>query len=177
MLNLFQHLFSCRFRIRQLTDGMTRKDVKLNLMLFFIILNSLGEVFAQTKNSTTPDFKWGNAAYFNLNVGESIFFNNAQIKLLKLENHFNQIQVNRDTIWIKVSKRSLPASINGLRIFVADNKNVKECIITLDARSKKYSFHSHIPILMLMGEETKNEQIQNYDENRKIGHNFIYLGF
>ena len=126
MLNLFQHLFSCRFRIRQLTDGMTRKDVKLNLMLFFIILNSLGEVFAQTKNSTTPDFKWGNAAYFNLNVGESIFFNNAQIKLLKLENHFNQIQVNRDTIWIKVSKRSLPASINGLRIFVADNKNVKE---------------------------------------------------
>ena len=55
-----------------------------------------------------------------------------------------------------------------------DKKDVEECIITLDARAKKYSFHSHIPILMLMGEETKNEQIQNYDEKRKIGHNFIY---
>jgi hypothetical protein len=94
----------------------------ITLILIFI-LNFV--FFGKTQNSVTPDFKWGNSSYFNVNVGESITFNNTKIKLLKLENHFNQIQINLDTIWVKVCKRSVPTSINSLRIFVADNKNVK----------------------------------------------------
>ncbi len=76
-------------------------------------------------NESSPDFSWGNGYYFNLNAGETISFNGREIELVYLENHFNRIRVENDTIWLKVSRRSLPALINGIRIFVADNKNVK----------------------------------------------------
>lgn len=72
-----------------------------------------------------PDFTWVNASYFNMNIGESIFFNGTEIKLLNLENHFNQLKIGHDTVWMKVSRRTLPTVLGNLRIFVADNTNVK----------------------------------------------------
>lgn len=88
-------------------------------MLFLPCLSS------NAQENSLPDFKWGSASYFNLNVGDSIFYNSTEIKLLKLNNHFNKIQVGIDTLWIKVSKRSLPIGSTSLRLFVADNVNVK----------------------------------------------------
>ena len=86
----------------------------------------MNEIFTiHSHGQSIPDFTWGNASYFNLNIGESILFNNAEIKLLKLENHFNQLKIGSDTVWIKVSRRTLPSVLNNIRIFVADNKNVK----------------------------------------------------
>jgi len=79
----------------------------------------------KTAGQNKPDFQWGNASYFNLNIGESIQFQNKEVKLLKLNNHYNQIKIGRDTAWLKVSRRSLPQIVDGVRIFVADNKNVK----------------------------------------------------
>ncbi len=80
---------------------------------------------------TPPDFKWGNANYYNLNEGDSCVFNGVSIKLIRLENHFNHIKAGPDTICIKVSRRTLPVVSEGVRIFVADNKNVKS--ITTDS--------------------------------------------
>ena len=100
---------------------------KINLIFnLFIWLSLFG-----TAQNTTPDFSWSNAHYFNLNVGESFSFNNVEIKLLRLENHYNYFKIGNDTINIKVSRRTLPVISNGLRIFVADNKNVKS--ITTDS--------------------------------------------
>lgn len=94
--------------------------------LTFIFLFLIPGVFAvRAQNPTTPDFTWGNASYFNINTGESIFFNETEIKLLQLDNHFNKIKIGADTLWLKVSRRTLPVTVKGLRIFVADNKNVK----------------------------------------------------
>lgn len=76
--------------------------------------------------NTNPDFRWGNCWYFNLNEGESVHFKNQEIKLLKLHNHFNRLKIGEDTLWLKVSRRTLPTMIGGIRIFVADNKNVKD---------------------------------------------------
>jgi len=78
----------------------------------------------QAQNSQ-PDFTWGNGYYYNLNVGDSIRFNNQTVRLLQTENHFNKLTVGEDTLWLKVSRRT-PAEISdGIRIFIADNKNVK----------------------------------------------------
>lgn len=87
----------------------------------------------QAQDFREPDFRWGNASYFNLNVGESIYYENTEIKLLQVKNHFNQIKVGNDTTWTKVSRRSLPELLGGLRVFIADNINVKT--LTQDAET------------------------------------------
>jgi len=95
---------------------------KLVIILFFLtelIVN------ATAQNNSTPDFSWGSSYYYNLDIGESISFNNIEVKLLKTENHLNQIKIGSDTVWLKVARRSLPFETEGVRIFIADNKNIK----------------------------------------------------
>src|SRR5690606_15034511 len=77
------------------------------------------------QQADSADFRWGNGFYYNLNVGESITFNQMEVKLLKVENHYNQIKIGADTLWLKVARRSVPEQLGGVRIFVADNKKVK----------------------------------------------------
>ncbi|NCB09728.1 MAG: hypothetical protein EOM73_16410, partial [Bacteroidia bacterium] len=91
--------------------------------IFIFLLAGAGIISAQS--SSVPDFTWGNASYFNINKGEKITFNSVEIELLKLDNHYNTIRFGGDTLTLKVSRRSLPELSNGLRIFVADNQNVK----------------------------------------------------
>jgi hypothetical protein len=88
-----------------------------------LIVNGVFIVHAQGNSS--PDFSWNNACYFNMDIGDSIYFNNTEIRLLKQENHFNQLKIGTETVWIKVSRRTPSVNIGNLLIFVADNKNVK----------------------------------------------------
>jgi hypothetical protein len=94
--------------------------------IYCIIIITLYFADAPAAQNTAPDFRWGNSWYFNLHAGESVYFKNQEIKLLKLHNHFNQLKIGEDTVWMKVSRRTLPEMIGGIRIFVADNKNVKD---------------------------------------------------
>jgi len=97
--------------------------LKKTALILFLILN---EIFAiHSHGQTIPDFTWGNASYFNINIGETIFYNETGIKLLRIENQFNQLKIGDDTICIKVSRRTLPEQVGKLRVFVADNKRVK----------------------------------------------------
>lgn len=79
----------------------------------------------KAQNLSVPDFTWGNASYFNINTGESIFYENTEIKLLKTENQFNLVKIDKDTFSIKVSKRTLAVSNGKITLYVADNKNLK----------------------------------------------------
>ncbi len=97
--------------------------MKRVFVILFLCVNQI--LFVTAQQQTSPGFTWGNSYYFNINIGESIQFSDTEIKLLKLENHFNQLKIGTDTIWIKVSRRSLPEQLGSLRIFVADNCNVK----------------------------------------------------
>ena len=47
------------------------------------------------------------------------------IEVLSMFNHFNELRIGKDTLWLKVSRRSLPSGLSDIRIFVADNVNVK----------------------------------------------------
>ena len=97
--------------------------MKRVVLIYFLIINQFFIVFAQ--QHSIPDFTWGNASYFNINIGQNIKFNDTEIKLLKLQNQYNQFKIGEDTVWIKVSRRSLPVIVGNTRIFVADNKNIK----------------------------------------------------
>ena len=94
--------------------------------LFIILICLVNPIFIlYSQNSTKPDFTFGNASYFNMNSGESVFFGNTEIKLLGIKNQFNRIMVGDDTIQCRVSRRTPPVVFNGLRIFVADNFKIK----------------------------------------------------
>lgn len=93
------------------------------VIILFLILGNRFSAISQVKNS--PYFTWGNATYVNLNVGDSVEFQGTCIKLLKIKNQYNLLRIGGDSLWVKVSRRTLPQVINGVRIFVADNKNVK----------------------------------------------------
>lgn len=95
---------------------------KIQIILIILLCFELG-VHAQKQ--TSPDFIWGNASYINIGVGESIGFNDREIKLIRVEHHFNLIKIGDDTVRVKVSRRTLPVQVGNLRLFVADNKNVK----------------------------------------------------
>jgi len=97
--------------------------LKFILIIFFIAFNFV--IQGQTPNESTPDFRFGNASYYNLNIGETLIFQDTELKLLQINKHFNQLKIGNDTVFIKVSRRTLPEIVNGIRIFVADNKNVK----------------------------------------------------
>lgn len=97
--------------------------MKRIILILFLSVNQL--LFVTAQQQTSPDFTWGNASYFNVGLGEKIQYNEIGIKLLKLENHFCQFEIGKDTVWLKVSRRSLPGQLGNLRIFVADNANVK----------------------------------------------------
>lgn len=91
------------------------------ILFLFVCLCFTHNSFGQT----TPDFTWGNSSYFNIDIGDSISYNETRIELLKLQNHFNLFKIGNDTVWMKVSRRAPAVTTGGLRIFVADNKNVK----------------------------------------------------
>ena len=93
--------------------------------LLFILIVLTNEFAGLAQEYSTPDFTWGNAFYYNLNVGDTIQFNDLGITLLEIKNHFNAFKIGEDTLWIKVSRRTLPNVSQGFRLFVADNKNVK----------------------------------------------------
>ncbi len=97
--------------------------MKRKLCIFWVLITFLFRVDAQQVNSA--DFRWGNGFYYNLDVGESFTFNQVEVKLLKVENHYNQLKIGEDTLWLKVARRTLPEELRGVRVFVADNKHVK----------------------------------------------------
>lgn len=96
----------------------------IRTIFILFLLCCFSGVYAQ--NQTTPDFTWGNAAYYNLGIGEEIIYNGTPVRLLKMEGNSNQFMVGGDTLWLKVAQRSLPVTSDALNIFVADNRNLKK---------------------------------------------------
>ncbi|MFW6289927.1 MAG: M23 family metallopeptidase [Mariniphaga sp.] len=93
------------------------------LLIFFaatvLVLKATGQDF------NSAGFRWGNGFYYNMDAGERVTFNQVEVTLLKVHNHYNLLKVGEDTLWLKVARRKVPEVINGIRIFVADNKTVK----------------------------------------------------
>lgn len=98
------------------------ETLKRKFLFAFIIIFVCIRINAQDADSSV--FRWGNGVYYNLNIGESVVFNNVEVSLLGMENHYNQLKVGDDTLWLKVARRTIPEEINNIRVFIADNKNV-----------------------------------------------------
>ncbi|WP_167618882.1 hypothetical protein [Maribellus sediminis] len=91
---------------------------------YILLLLMLGLVSAANENSRA-DIVWGNSFYYNMNVGDSISFEGTTVQLLDIDKHCNQLKIGNDTLWLKVSRRSLPVISGPVSVFVADNVNIK----------------------------------------------------
>ncbi len=96
----------------------------LSIIIFFASLLTGADA-----QNASPSFHWGNGFYYNLDKGESVTFRGQEVRLLQLQNHYNQLKIGSDTVWLRVSRRALPELVNGMRVFVADNKFVKELAV------------------------------------------------
>lgn len=98
---------------------MVLRGLFLSWMFIGLLLTSRGQ------EEKPYSFTWGNTTYINLALGEKVQFEENELELLRLDNHWNHLRVNMDTSWLKVSYRSPAVSIGKLRIFIADNRNVR----------------------------------------------------
>ena len=96
--------------------------LKKTLYIFLLLLLV---VSSAARENTRADIVWGNSYYYNINVGDSIWFEETLVQLLAVDKHYNQLKIGNDTLWLKVSRRSLPEISGSLNVFVADNVNVK----------------------------------------------------
>ncbi len=103
---------------------------------FLILIISFCWSICLAQKNSTPDFSFGNTCYYNLNIGETITFLDGDVTLLQVKNHYNQLRIANDTVWLKVSRRTLPQINGGLRMFVADNKNIKALDVDTSAHSQ-----------------------------------------
>lgn len=103
-----------------------KRQIILLILLYFSISGSSQQV-------SKPDFSWGNCHYYDLNIGDTVQFLGIDIVLLDIKNHYNTLQIGNDTVDLKVSRRSLPMTLNSIRVFVADNRNVKKLTSNITA--------------------------------------------
>lgn len=97
---------------------------RLKILLVLLMISRLAY-------SSTPDpVKFGNAVYVDLSVGEPFKYNGKTIEVLEIEKHRSLVKAGGEQAWLEVARRSLPAQLGGLRIFVSDQINVK--ILTTD---------------------------------------------
>lgn len=95
---------------------------KVVLILYLSVLGSC--VIGQETDSSPV--RWGNAFYFNLSVGESTEFLGKNIHLVSMENNWCLMDVDGVRENLIVARRALPVVVNGIRIFIADNRNVEK---------------------------------------------------
>lgn len=67
--------------------------------------------------------KWGNAFYVDLAVGDRFKYLDRQVELLSTRANYCTIRVGEVTSELIVARRSLPEVVNGVRVFVAMNRN------------------------------------------------------
>lgn len=96
----------------------------MRTLIIVLLFSSLSDLV--TTAQTTSHFTWGNASYFDMAIGEQVIYKGTAVRLTDIEGRCNQIVVGVDTIWLEVAQRSLPGTIDGLNIFVADNRNLKQ---------------------------------------------------
>jgi murein DD-endopeptidase MepM/ murein hydrolase activator NlpD len=73
--------------------------------------------------------KWGNSTYVDLEIGQSTKYMDKTIKLISLDNNWCTVEVDDVRAKLIVARREIPSVINGVRIFISDNKNVEQLAI------------------------------------------------
>ena len=69
---------------------------------------------------------WGDALYVDMSVGDSFSYLEKGVTLLGIKGNYCTIDVNGQSKQLIVARRALPEVINGIRVFSADNQNVKQ---------------------------------------------------
>lgn len=76
-------------------------------------------------NPPPPTYAWGNAIYVDLSVGDAFSFLGKDIALLRIENQRAVVRIGATEVRLTRVERALPSVVEGARVFLADNRNVK----------------------------------------------------
>lgn len=70
--------------------------------------------------------RWGNALYVDLGIGESFQYGDKTVRLQAIRGQYCEIDVDGETASLPVARLDLPQVVNGVRIFVSDNRTVAD---------------------------------------------------
>ena len=92
-----------------------------------LLLLAMPERMHSTQLSPSePAFTFGHGAFFDLDIGDEVVFQGRRVKLTGGNRQFCELTVDSHPIRLKVSKLTLPIEIEGIRVFVADNRYTKD---------------------------------------------------
>lgn len=96
----------------------------MRLFIFFLIFSVYCLVPAglRAQESRVPDFSLGNVSYYNLNVGDRLRVFDTNLEVLGIDHNYTKLRVEHDTAWVKVARRSPAIQLQGIQVFVADNR-------------------------------------------------------
>lgn len=78
------------------------------------------------RDSGIADYRWGNALYVDFSLGDAYVFLEKRIVLIAMAHDSSTVRVGEKEVVLRVARRALPVVIDGVRLFLADNRNVKE---------------------------------------------------
>jgi hypothetical protein len=107
-----------------------------------------------------------------MNVGDTISILKRKIELLEIQNHYNLFKIGKDTVWIKVSRRTPSVETSGFRIFVADNKNVK----ALSANSNTHGLLTKDAMICISGDGQSFLDFNKYVFPVSFNDGFLWRG-
>lgn len=69
---------------------------------------------------------WGNAVYVDLAVGESYHYSGKTLRVLGVHGQYCTVEIDGETACLSVARLDLPQVVNGVRVFVSDNRVVAD---------------------------------------------------
>jgi murein DD-endopeptidase MepM/ murein hydrolase activator NlpD len=92
--------------------------------LALVAVTLLTPASAATEGKPGEPRTWGNITFVDLAIGESCRYAGKNVKLVAMEKHFCTVDVDGVQAALKVARRTLPGVVNGVRIYVSDNRVV-----------------------------------------------------
>lgn len=96
---------------------------------------------------------FGNAVYVDLAIGESFRYMDRTVRLAAIDGDSCTVEVGGERRRLRVARRALPEVIGGVRVFAADNRNVKRA--TTDAKSPEVHGALTLDALLCLSDSAK----------------------
>lgn len=92
-----------------------KKKTQIFILFFSIFFNT----------NAQKAIHFGNSVYVNLCVGQTFNYHGNRIVLKEINGNKTRVEVNDKLKELKISRRELPTVVDSVRLFVADQKNIK----------------------------------------------------
>ena len=96
--------------------------MRIYYILYIILTGLLISLAGQAQETREPDFRFGNVSYYDLRTGEMLRVFNTEFEILAIDHNYSRMRIDKDTLWVKVARRTPAYSLQKVQFFVADNR-------------------------------------------------------